>query len=133
MKISPTQYATTLFELTQDKNKSEVDSVTKKFINMLAKNNQLKMTEKIIQKFIEFYNQKNGIVEAEVTTREKISTEVSIKISNYVSNKYKAKEVVIKNKIDENIKGGIIIKVGDEILDGSVAGKLRSLEILLSK
>ena len=47
--------------------------------------------------------------------------------------KYKAKEVVIKNKIDENIKGGIIIKVGDEIVDASISGKLRSFKSSLDK
>lgn len=133
MKISPTQYATTLYELTQDKNKSEVDSVAKKFIEMLAKNNQLKIAGKIIEKFSGIYNQKNGIVEAGVVSREVLNNELSNKVSNYVSNKYKAKEVVIKNKIDENIKGGIIIKIGDEILDASVAGRLNSLKNILTK
>ncbi|MFA4818059.1 MAG: F0F1 ATP synthase subunit delta [Parcubacteria group bacterium] len=50
----------------------------------------------------------------------------------YVSNKYKAKEVAIKNKIDENIKGGIIIKIGDEIIDGSLSARLNSLRKTLA-
>lgn len=133
MKISATQYATTLYELTQDKSKSEVDSIAKKFIELLIKNRQIKLAGKIIEKFSEIYNRKNGIIEAEITSREVLSNELRNKVSNYVSNKYKAKEVVINNKIDESIKGGIIIKVGDEIIDASISGKLRSLKSSLKK
>lgn len=39
--------------------------------------------------------------------------------------------MVIKNKIDENIKGGIIIIVGDEIVDASVGRQLYDLEVNL--
>jgi len=133
MKITATQYATTLYELTQDKNKSEVDSVARKFIERLAKNGQLKMAGKIIEKFNGIYNQKNGIVEAEVATTRKLESHQFHKVESFVKEKYKAKEVVIRNKIDESIKGGIIIKVGDEIINAGISGKLRSLKIQLVK
>jgi F-type H+-transporting ATPase subunit delta len=99
----------------------------------LQKNNQLKMAGKIIEKFNGIYNQENGIVEAEITSREELSKDVSNKLRNYVSTKYKAKEVVIKNKIDEQIKGGIIIKVGDEIIDASIGKSLMELKKILMK
>ena len=88
----------------------------------------MKLVKKIIEKFNEIYNQEQGIVEAEVTTKEKVNTEVYTKVSTYVSNKYKAKEVIIKNKIDSNIKGGIVIRVGDEIMDASVTRQLQNLK-----
>lgn len=133
MKITATQYANTLYELTADKPKQEINNVIASFARVLMKNNQLKMAGKIIEKFNGIYNQKNGIVEAEITSREKLSSELSSKLNKFVKEKYRAKEVVIKNKIDENIKGGIIIKVGDEIVDASISGRLRGLESLLKK
>ena len=108
-----------------------IQGVVAGFMKVLKKNNQLKMAGKIIEKFNGIYNQKNGIVEAEVTSREALDKDVSNKLRNYVSTKYKAKEVVIKNKIDENIKGGIIIKVGDEIIDASLKSRLINLNKLL--
>jgi F-type H+-transporting ATPase subunit delta len=133
MKITASQYATTLYELTADKSKQDVSNVITGFVKILQKNNQIRLVRNIIEKFSNLYNQKNGIVEAEITTKEEVRSEVRTRVRTWVSTKYKAREVVIKNKIDEGIKGGIIIKVGDEILDGSVAGKLRSLESLLTK
>jgi F-type H+-transporting ATPase subunit delta len=133
MKITATQYANTLYELTDGKAKQDVDGVVAGFLKVLQKNNQLKMAGKIIEKFSNLYNQKNGIVEADVTTRYKIQDTMTKQIEKFVKEKYKAKEVMIKNKIDESIKGGIIIKVGDEIADASISGKLRSLRSSLEK
>jgi len=39
--------------------------------------------------------------------------------------------VILKNIIDESIKGGVILRVGDEILDGSIAGRLNDLKKIL--
>jgi F-type H+-transporting ATPase subunit delta len=131
MKVTASQYANTLYELTDGKTKQDVDGVVASFLNVLQKNNQLKMSGKIIEKFNGIYNQKNGIVEAEITSREKLKSELSGKLEKFVKEKYKAKEVVIKNKIDEHIKGGIIIKVGDEIIDTSLKNHLNNLSKLL--
>jgi F-type H+-transporting ATPase subunit delta len=133
MKITATQYAKSLYELTDGKTKQDINGVVVGFVKVLQKNNQIRLVKNIIEKFSNLYNQKNGIVEAEITSREALGKDVSNKLRNYVSTKYKAKEVVIKNKIDEQIKGGIIIKVGDEIVDASISGKLRSLRSSLEK
>ncbi len=49
------------------------------------------------------------------------------KIEKFVAEKYGAKKVVLDNKIDEKIKGGIIIKVGSRIIDLSLSGSLSKL------
>lgn len=133
MKVTANQYAKSLYELTDGKPKQNINDIVAGFLKVLQKNNQVKLAGKIIEKFNGIYNQKNGIVEAEVITREEVRTSVRTLVRTYVSTKYKAKEVVIKNKIDENIKGGIVIKVRDEILDASVANKLKNLGSILAK
>lgn len=133
MKVSVKQYAESLYDLTYGKEKSRIDLITKKFTELLSESGQLKVAGKIIEKFSEIYNKENGIIEAEVTSREELCSELRNELRNYVSNKYKAKEVVLRNKIDERIKGGVIIKVGDEIMDASVAGKLNDLRSVLTK
>jgi F-type H+-transporting ATPase subunit delta len=127
MKISAKQYAQTLYELTEKKPEKEISRIVSNFIKYLAKNNDLKFGTQIIEKFNNIWNENHGVVEAEVTSREELSNEVRIKLSNYVSNKFKAKEVVFNNKVDESIKGGIVIKVEDEILDASISNQIKDL------
>lgn len=133
MKISITQYAKALFELTENKSQEEVLNIVKNFAETLKTEGQLRNTGKIIEKFTEIYNAANGIVEAEVVTASGMEQETRDKVEKLVKEKYQAKEVVIRNVVDNEIKGGIIIRVGDEVMDGSVESQLKKLKNILSK
>ena len=133
MKITPTQYAKSLYGLTAGKNNREIDGVVSGFLKLLIKNNQVKLATKIIQKFNEIWNAGEGITEAQVISTHKLESAQLHKIESYLKEKYDSKKVLINNKINESIKGGIIIKVKDEILDGSVANQLKMLKTNLSK
>jgi F-type H+-transporting ATPase subunit delta len=132
MKVSINQYANTLLELTGGKTEQEISATVEKFTAVLKKDWQMKNAGKIMEKFSQMYNAKHGIVEAQITTKEKIAGSEIKKLEDYIKEKYSAKEIVMDNVVDENIKGGIIIKVGDEVLDGSVAAQLKKLSNALS-
>jgi len=133
MKIKEAQYAKTLYALTKDKSPKEIDGAISGFLKLLIKNGQTKLTKKIIEKFNDIWNEEEGITEAQVITRSEIEKGELRKIEDYIKERYKTEKVVIKSIMDESIKGGIIIKVKDEILDGSIAGQLKSLKNNLSK
>jgi F-type H+-transporting ATPase subunit delta len=133
MKISSTQYAKTLYDLTENKSRSEIDKAVIGLAKILIKKKDTKLVLKITEKFKEIWNKKNEIVEAETTSREKLGEDLLNKIKKFIKEKYKAKEVFLDNKIDESIKGGIVIRVGDEVMDASVVGRLRSLKNILTK
>lgn len=133
MRATATQYAKALYEATKDKSQKEIDGFLANFVKTLSKDNQIKLAGSIEKKFGEIYNQENGIVEAEIITKYKIQDTRYKQIEDFIKKKYKAEKVVIKDKIDEEIKGGIIIKVGDEVMDGSVERRLKDLKIELSK
>lgn len=132
MKITVQQYAKTLLELTDRKTEQAVSDVVKKFAEVLKKDGQIKNAGKIMEKFSEIYNAKHGIVEANVISSRELSRDKIQQVENFIKEKYSAKEVIVKNIVDEKIKGGIIIKVGDEVLDGSVSGQLKKLKKSLS-
>jgi len=132
MKISTLQYASTLFDLTENKSQEEVLTVLAKFAEQLKSDGQLKNADKIMEKFSEIYNKKNSIVKAEVTTRYKIQDKRYKELENYLKTKYAAKSVELVEIIDENTKGGIIIRVGDEVMDASVGGQLEKLKRVLA-
>jgi F-type H+-transporting ATPase subunit delta len=54
-------------------------------------------------------------------------------VKEYIEKKFGAKEVRLKKIIDENIKGGIIIRARDEVMDGSIAGRVNELKKVLVK
>ena len=133
MKVSIKQYSQTLFDLTDGKSEKDVLNVIARFAEVLKNDGQLKNASKIMEKYAELYNTANGIVVAEIISSKELSKEVTEDVKKFVAKKYNAKEVEMKMIIDEKIKGGIIIKVGDEVIDGSVANELKKLKNILSK
>lgn len=132
MKVTPKQLAQTLYELTDGKSGSEAEKSVADFALYMYRERKLKLADKIIEQFGRIYNKNNGIAEASIATRNKISEAELGKVKSYIKKKYGAKEVVLKNTVDESIKGGIIIRVGDEIVDGSIAGRLGELKKVLA-
>lgn len=131
MRITAKQYARTLYELTEGKSKSEIEELIAGFARYIYKERKLALADRIIEQFGKIYSQQKGIVEVEIVSRKKLDEATSKKIKHFVKERYQAKEVVVKNVVDENIKGGVIIKVGDEIIDGSVRGRLGELRKVL--
>jgi F-type H+-transporting ATPase subunit delta len=127
MKISTKQYARSLYEATKDKPRSEIDLLLANFVKILSRDNALERKNEIMLGFQKISDQENGIVEAEISTREELNEEVRTEVRTWVRTKYAAKEVVLKEKTDANAKGGIRIQVGDEVMDGSVSGRLKEL------
>lgn len=132
MKVSNLQYASALYESAKGKSQREIDEIVANFVKILAKNNQIKSSESIVGKFNEIWNKKEGIVEAEVVSRESMGRELRVEIEKYIRKKYKAEKVEIIEKKDPAIKGGIIVKVGDEVMDGSISKQLQNLKKLLT-
>ena len=132
MKITTQQYAKSLYEATEGKSPKEIGVLVSNFIKILIRNKQKKLLPKISQKFEEIWNKEKGIVKADVITKFEMKGKDLDEIKEYIRKKYKAKEVFIKNIVDEKIKGGIIIKVGDEVMDGSIRGYLGNLRKKLS-
>jgi len=124
MKISSLQYAQALYELTKDQSEKDVSIVIEKYVNNLQKQGLLNKVEDIIKKFTEIYNKENGIVKAKVFTSREMDESSVQEIAKVIKEKYKAKEVELEMIVDKELKGGIKIVIGEEILDNSVAGKL---------
>jgi F-type H+-transporting ATPase subunit delta len=133
MKVSIKQYSQTLFELTDGKSEQEILNIVSKFAEQLKNDGQLKNSDKIIEKFAEIYNAKNGIVQACVISARALEDVQVAEISDFIKKKYAVKDVVVDNIVDEKIKGGLIIRVGDEIMDASILSQLKKLKNILSK
>ena len=131
MKITTKQYARALYELTRDKRKAEVKEAVSRFVKLLARSNKLKLADKIIEQFCEIYNREHKIVEGEVVSARELDERLLEEIENSVREKHNAEKVFLGNTVDESLKGGFVLKVGDEVVDGSVKERLNDLKRIL--
>jgi F-type H+-transporting ATPase subunit delta len=127
MKVSVKQYANILFDLTQNKSESEIDKVIVRFVAQMKKTGDLKKSCDIIRQFGIVYNKRHNIIEAIITSARQLNINEQDKIKVFIAKRYNVTDVSMKYIIDNKIKGGIIIRVDDEVFDGSVSGRMKIL------
>ncbi len=134
MKVSVKQYAELLFEITQNKDKEEIDSILEPYINIIIKNNDTTKINIITQKFCQIWDEKHSIVNAQIICSGKPNDNILNEIKNFVKNKAKVNYINIKIIEDANlVSGGIIIKYKDKVIDGSLKARLKNLKTELVK
>lgn len=105
----------------------KADKLTISLIDTLIDNNRIAILHQVASKFTELYDQSKGIAHATVTTAVAISPE----LEKQVLAKAKAmtgKDVDLKNKVDESIIGGFILRIGDVQYNASIINQLNNLK-----
>jgi len=123
MKISPKQYAISLYETTKNVDKFKVEKRIKTFVDILKKNNDLSLANKIKDEYNKYHRNQRNISKIEIASNDKLNSETLNKIIQKFKN-----QIEVEEKIDKSLVGGIVIKIDDDILiDGSVKRKLEDL------
>ncbi len=78
------------------------------------------------QRLLDNYRGIEGAEVAEVTTAIPLDDEDKLRLAQRITSLV-GKPVVLKPKVDPSLIGGIIIKVGDKLIDGSLRSKLMAL------
>jgi len=133
MKITPKQFALSLYEAVDGKSSSQIKAVIKRSVELLAQKNLLAKADKIASQFVKIWNEKHGIVEALATSANGLDKANVKLLENYIAELSGAKEVVLKEETDKNILGGVVIKYGDKVVDASLKTQLAELKEKLIK
>jgi F-type H+-transporting ATPase subunit delta len=86
----------------------------------------------IVKEFKVLANAARNITEAEITTAMPLSDSERQALSAKLS-AVTGKRVTLLAKVDQRIVGGVIVKIGDKLIDGSVVRQLATLEAALLK
>lgn len=78
--------------------------------------------------FIELANEERGIAAATVYSIRPLTAAESTALSESFATKVGKKSLTINNIVDSNLLGGIKLRIGNRIFDGSLRGKLERLE-----
>tara|TARA_B100000073_G_C23623527_1_gene529540 strand:- start:429 stop:968 length:540 start_codon:yes stop_codon:yes gene_type:complete len=110
---------------------TNLDDLNLNFLRLLKKKNRLNLLPSIASYFQEIVDDNAGIVRGEVIAAVSIENDLS-EIESSLSKKLN-KKVILSSSIDQSIIGGIKIRIGDRLFDGTVKSKLNKLkEDLLS-
>ncbi|MGG3561261.1 F0F1 ATP synthase subunit delta [Neobacillus rhizosphaerae] len=82
----------------------------------------------VVDQFIELSNNEMGIAEAEVYSIRPLTDAERAAISTTFAAKVGKKSLRIENIVDSELLGGVKLRIGNRIYDGSLRGKLNRLE-----
>ncbi|AJQ25922.1 F0F1 ATP synthase subunit delta [Pelosinus fermentans] len=97
------------------------------FLLLLVDKRRESILPAIIYEYVKLANQARNIVEAEVTTALPLDEGQHTALVNKLS-LVTGKTIVLKTQINQGIIGGIIVKIGDKLIDGSVVRQLATLK-----
>jgi len=100
------------------------------FLKVLSKNKRFQKTVDIISQFKNINAQKRGDVLADITSAEKLSNEQQDNIKEQLRT-ILGDKLSLSYKVDKQIIGGLIIKVGSKMIDTSLSNKINKLKIAM--
>lgn len=104
----------------------KLDKDAANFIRLLSDNHRLVLLSEIAALFETLRAQAEGRIEAEVVSASEV-TAAQLKDIGAALKKRLGRDIDLSTRIDPALIGGIVIRAGDLVIDGSVQGKLRAL------
>jgi F-type H+-transporting ATPase subunit delta len=101
--------------------------ITINFIKILINNDRQGLIEEILESFGELLDEEKNRLRVKVISSAKLDDSLRKKVESSLNDKFR-KDIIIEEKIDESILGGIIIRIGDLIIDGSLIKDLKNIK-----
>ena len=101
------------------------------FLMLLVDKRRILFIKEVAQQYLALLRKLNQIVLAEVTSAKELSEQQKQAISERVKAMTNAQDVEIKTIINPDLIGGVVIKVGSQVIDASLRGQLRRISMSL--
>ena len=114
-------------ELIQKLFEGELSANVYNFLMLLVDKRRIALFEAIEDSYRELSYEARGILIADVTTAAPVDDAQASSIKTKLES-ITGKQVELRLHEDKDIIGGVVVKIGDRRIDGSVAGRLESLK-----
>lgn len=112
--------------------KLELSPMVKNFYRLLLDRGRIACTRDITELYSQLLDEVKGVVRAQVLAAAPLSEQEIQRIKDALQ-KVAGNEVIIEMKEDPSLIGGVVAKIGDLVLDGSVKSQLESLKESLKR
>jgi F-type H+-transporting ATPase subunit delta len=110
----------------------QVHPYTRNFLKLLVDRRRILFLEGICQQYLAILRKLNQTVLAEVTSAVELNEAQQQAVKERVKAMTNANEVELELKLNNDLIGGVIIKVSSQVVDASLRGQLRRIGMSLS-
>src|SRR5215213_351875 len=96
------------------------------FLELLIEKNRMTETFRVRRRFVELWKQENKRIDVTVTSAVELDSAVVEKIGEEIE-RQTGRKVELASRVDDDILGGIVLQVGNMVLDASIRSRLEKL------
>lgn len=108
----------------------KLDATTRNFLGVLAKNRRLGALRNVIRDFNKLAADHRGETSAEVTSAHPLSDDQVANLTSTLKTKL-GSDVAVDLRVDPAILGGLVVRIGSRMIDGSLKTKIDSLALAM--
>jgi len=112
--------------------KAKADTTVTNFVNVVARNGRLFALPAIIAAFRERAAEARGEVNADVTSAVPLTADQVATLADTLKAKI-GKSVTLNQHVDPSLIGGLVVKVGSQMIDSSLKTKLTAMKIAMKE
>lgn len=110
----------------------KIQPITQQFLTLLVRKGRENLLEQIMDGFIESYHDHAGIIEISVYSAMELSDKQKKRITDTLE-KVTHKQAELEYHLDEELMGGLAVRIDDTVIDGTVRNKINRLKTLLTE
>lgn len=113
---------------------ARVNPMTLSFLNLLLTNKREMYIESISRDFLTLYRKNSGTKSAKLSSAIALDADTVALFTKAIAARFKA-EIELTTEVDSRLIGGFVLQVDDQLIDASVASRLKQLrqELVKSK
>jgi len=111
---------------------TDLSAIMKSFLTLLFDKGRIGFLREIVSYYKDLADELKGVMKASIVSATALSSDAVAKIKEALSKKV-GKNIVLKVEQDPSLIGGVVTKIGDLVLDGSVKTQLMNLRETLKK
>jgi len=132
-KVSIKNLANAIYKSVEGKTGDELSLAIENSAKLIYERHLTGQSEQILSALERIIDEKRGILKAKVTSKERITPNNVELIKDFIKKKFKAKEIELETKEDNNILGGLKLEIGENMIDTTLKYKLGQLQNYLTK
>lgn len=111
---------------------NQISDSLSNFLKIIIDKDRVSVIEAVEKSYKSLLNEKNNIIEGVAITAISMTKEELNKLETELSSKYN-KNVTLTNEVDQSILGGVLVRLGNEEIDGTVKSRLAKMKDQLSQ
>jgi F-type H+-transporting ATPase subunit delta len=109
-----------------DKTLDDADPIVLNFLELLVENHRMPVVFRVRREFDALWREENQLLPVQITSAIELDESVASRIGEEIG-RQTGRKVELTSTVDPDVLGGIVLRVGNSILDASIRSRLERL------